>query len=477
MINKPLLMVTVALTALLPLRVALSQSSLDWRLDSRFGYAPSVAATSPQGAPVGQSGDLREVKNRAWARLQEALVVSRQEPNIPEPLSILKTSLPDAYAQWKEQREARKETGAPREFTRDMSRAAMAWRLYECSYPQADNPLVAKMTEFWFNHLNVYTFKGSVQPFIGDYMIHAIRPNVLGHFDDLLVASFKHPAMLYYLDQWLNMYNDTPANANRLKAQVKGVNENYARELLELHTLGVNSGYTQADVQSLARILTGWTASQNNASGSQFVMRLHDKSDKTLLGQTFTNMGEEEAEKALRFLASQPQTAHRLSLRLAQWFVSDHPSEALVNAMAQTYLNTHGDILEVMHTLVDAEETWDAKSELTKTPVDFVCSALTLAGGPRDLKDYYNALNFLANSGQPMNAWQTPDGYSTSSEQWMSAESLSRRADFAFSIGSRIQKPSTVLDWISPQSRSIIEREKPALQASFSMASPDFMHK
>ncbi len=471
MIKKFGLGTALSLGMLFVTQVSAADQLSEWRLNSRFGYAPYETSENPT----------LDVKTRAVSRLKDAWLASQQDPSIPEPLSILRTSLPDAFERWKEQRNANAQQKdgdtQSREFTKNMSRSAMAWRVYQCTHSEAENPLLAKMTEFWFNHLNVYTYKGSVQPFIGDYLIHAIRPHALGNFEDLLLASFKHPAMLYYLDQWLNVSVDTPNSAYRIKATVKGVNENYAREVLELHTLGVNGGYTQADVLSLAKILTGWTVSQKDPSGSQFVSRLHDKTDKTLLGQTFTNQGPEEAVAALKLLAAQPQTAHRVSLRLAQWFVSDHPSDRLVDAMAKTFIESHGNILQVMTTLMESDETWDPKSELLKTPTDFVCSALTMAGGAKELKDYTAAITFLANSGQPMNAWQTPDGYSTLADQWISAEALSRRADFAFSVGPKVQNPRTVLNWMTEPTRSIIEKEKPGLQAAFSMASPDFMHK
>jgi uncharacterized protein (DUF1800 family) len=440
-----------------------------WRLYSRFGYAP----------PQKSENSFSDVKLEALSRLKDAKLAAKQEPFIPEQIAVVKTSLPEAFEHWREQRtqqQSLKET-PPKEFNKEMSRAAMALRVFQCSHDQIENPLLAKMTEFWFNHLNVYTYKGSVQPFIADYILKVIRPNVLGNFEDMLVASFKHPAMLYYLDQWLNAYVENPNQSNRFNVQVKGINENYAREVLELHTMGVNSGYSQSDVQSLARILTGWTISAKNESGSQFVNRLHDKSDQTLLGRTFSNQGEEQAISALKFLANQPQTAHRISLRLAQWFVSDHPSERLVESMANTYMQTHGDIYQVMRTLIESDDAWDKSNQLIKTPLDYVCSVLTVAGGAKDLKDYTNALNFLSNSGQPMNAWQTPDGYSTLADQWMSAEALSRRADFAFFIGSRVEDPERVLSWISKNSSTIITNEKPNLQASFALSSPDFMRK
>jgi uncharacterized protein (DUF1800 family) len=450
-------------------KFSVADDSLDWRLYSRFGYAP---------AQINQ-GSNSDIKSVALNRLNEAQLASKQEPFIPEQISIVKTTLPDAFERWRDQRKLQQslQENAPREFTKEMSRATMALRVFQCSHDQIENPLLAKMTEFWFNHLNVYTYKGSVQPFIADYILNVIRPNVFGNFEDLLIASFKHPAMLYYLDQWLNAYVENPRQSNRFNVQVKGINENYAREVLELHTMGVNSGYTQSDVQSLARILTGWTISAKSESGSQFVNRLHDKSDQTLLGRTFSNQGEEQAISALKFLANQPQTARRISLRLAQWFVSDHPSDRLVESMANTYMQTHGNIYQVMKTLIESDDAWDKSNQLIKTPLDYVCSVLTVAGGAKDLKDYTNALNFLSNSGQPMNAWQTPDGYSTLADQWMSAEALSRRADFAFLIGSKVEDPERVLSWVSKNSRTIISNEKPNVQSSFALASPDFMRK
>lgn len=445
-----------------------AEENPQWRIYSRFGYGPSQSNVNVK----------LNLKEQALKRLEDAYLASKQDPVIPEQLSIIKTSIPDAFDQWREQRKLQQSQQTPaKEFTKEMIRAAMAWRIYQCSHDQVENPLLAKLTEFWFNHLNVYTYKGSVQPFIADYILHVIRPNVLGNFEDLLIASFKHPAMLYYLDQWLNAYVENPGQGNRLNIQVKGINENYARELLELHTMGVNSGYTQNDVQSLARILSGWTVAPNKSTGSQFVDRLHDRADQKLLGQTFSNQGEDEAILALRFLSRQPQTARRISFRLAQWFVSDHPSPQLVDSMTQTYMLTQGNIYKVISTMIESDETWDAKSQLIKTPIDFVCSVLNATGGAKDVKDYISAMNFLSISGQPMNAWQTPDGYSSMADRWMSSEAMSRRADFAFSIGSKVEDPSSVLSWMSKSSRSIIENEKLNLQASFSFASPDFMRK
>jgi uncharacterized protein (DUF1800 family) len=175
----------------------------------------------------------------------------------------------------------------PEKFSREMAQDAAAWRLMSCSDPALENPLLARMTEFWFNHLNVFVGKGPVRPFVGHYVVNVIRANALGRFEDLLLASARHPAMLLYLDQ---------AQSNN-----RGINENYARELMELHTLGVNSGYTQKDVRELARILTGWTVNLKDGEGFRFAERLHDKEGKVLLGRTF---GNEALQKARRPFAT-----------------------------------------------------------------------------------------------------------------------------------------------------------------------------
>jgi uncharacterized protein (DUF1800 family) len=191
-------------------------------------------------------------------------------------------------------------------FNRTMVNKAVAWRLASCSDDSLENPLLARMTEFWFNHFNIYQNKGPVRPFGGHYALHVARAHALGKFEDLVLASAQHPAMLFYLDQWQSV-DPQSARDNR------GLNENYARELLELHTLGVHGGYTQDDVRALARVLTGWTISAQSATGFQFVSRSHDAGIKTVLGQKYPR--QPGASGAKRGRASHPffgaPTGHR----------------------------------------------------------------------------------------------------------------------------------------------------------------------
>lgn len=440
-----------------------------WRATARFGYAPQPAAAAP---------------GRAWAlaQLAPARQASQTPAVVPDALAAIATPLPTVFTRFREERESRKQVGAdtPNTFSRDMARAAAAWRLAACSRADIENPLLARMTEFWFNHLNVFAGKGAVRPYVGHYVLHAIRPHVLGRYEDLLLASARHPAMLFYLDQAQSVAEGSPARpagADSPNGRTRGLNENYARELLELHTLGVNGGYSQNDVRELARILSGWTVDPQSPSGFRFAPRLHDSGSKTLLGQRFDNAGVAEGEAAIRLLARHPATAQRISLRLAQWFVADQPPPALVQRLADRYLATQGNIEAVMRTLIESPETWAPEATLFKTPLDYACSVLAAAGGPSDARDYAVALGFLNSAGQPLHGWQTPDGYKTDAATWLSPEALSRRADFAMGVGRRVADPQTVQAWLSPATRARIAQEPERMQAGLALASPDFMAK
>lgn len=435
-----------------------------WRATSRLGYAPT-----PASAQAAQAGP------RAWAlqQIDAAYVASQQPPRLPAELARINAPLNDIARDFHAEREARRTlrvqagTGAAAQaampgaggaemFSRDMAQSAAAWRLMACSDPALEDPLLARMTEFWFNHLNVFVGKGTVRPFVGHYVLNVIRPHALGRFEDLLLASAQHPAMLFYLDQ---------AQSNS-----RGLNENYARELMELHTLGVNGGYTQADVRELARILTGWTVNLRGGEGFRFVERLHDRGDKTLLGRPYSANGMAEGEEAIRLLARQPATARRIATRLASFFVADQPPPALVDRLSKTFLATQGDIRAVMRTLVSAPEFWAEGHQLFKTPLDYACSVLTAAGGVKERRD-------MAQAGQPMHGWQTPDGYKTDAATWLAPEALTRRADYALGLAPRMAEPAYLDVFLSGPTRERIAREAAPLRTGLLLASPDFMRK
>lgn len=442
-----------------------------WRATSRLGYGPNEAlAQAAQSNP------------RAWAfsQVDAAYAASQRPPHIPAEINRFNDTIGNIARDFRAEREARKNikeqagqpapgvmlantVAEPTGFSRDMQQTAAAWRLMSCSDPALENPLLARMTEFWFNHLNVFTGKGQVRPFVGSYVVNAIRPNAMGKFEDLLLASARHPAMLFYLDQ--------------AQSNARGLNENYARELMELHTLGVDAGYTQNDVRELARILTGWTVGLQQGEGFRFADRLHDNGPKTLLGRSFNANGMQEGEDAIRMLARHPATAKRIAKRLTTTFISDKPPQALIDHLAATFTRTQGDIRSVMRTLVESPEFWKTDNTLFKTPLDFACSALAAGGGAKERREIQLTLGFLAQAGQPMHGWQTPDGYKTDAATWLAPEALTRRADYAVALGNRMNEPTYLQAFLSVSSRERIAREQPSLRSGLILASPDFMGK
>jgi uncharacterized protein (DUF1800 family) len=466
-----------------------------WRAMSRVGYGPSVVLMQDMQAASSP---------RQWALLQLdlALAASKQPPKLASEWADFNAPLPRIFDGFKAERQARTQLKAeapkdsdspqakrmdfsgpkdPLHFSRMLVLQASAWRLTSCSQPQDENPLLARMTEFWFNHLNVFSGKGAVRPFTGHYVVNVARAHALGKFEDLLLASARHPAMLGYLDQAQSVADGSRGP----NGTTRGLNENYARELMELHTLGVDGGYSQTDVREMARVLTGWTLSPNDASGFRFATRLHDGGDKRVLGQTFpqgfSRRGEQEGEDAIRMLARHPATAQRISLRLAQFFVADQPKKELVQQLSRTFTSTQGDIREVVRTLLQSPDFWSAENKLFKTPMDFACSALTATQGaprtPAERRHLLLTLGFLNNAGQPLFGWQTPDGYKFDAATWLVPEALTRRADFALTLTRQTPELEFLKPFLSTTTLQAIVQEKPNQRAGLVLASPDFMYK
>lgn len=260
------------------------------------------------------------------------------------------------------------------------------------------------------------------------------------------------------------------------EGKARGLNENYARELMELHTLGVNGGYTQGDVRELARVLTGWTVAPREADGFRFAPRLHDHGTKQVLGRTFHDAGEQEGVAAIRMLVRHPSTARRIGLRLAKFFISDNPPSAAVDAIARSFLDTQGDMRAVLRTVFASDAFWATDQTLFKTPMDFVCSALAATQSASDTRHLVLSAGFLKNAGQPIHGWQTPDGYAFDAATWMVPEALTRRADYALAVA-RQADTSFLLPFLSAATRQTLEQERPALRAGLILASPDFMAK
>ena len=386
------------------------------------------------------------------------------------------------------------------------------------------------MVNFWFNHFNVFSQKGLDHLWIGSYEAEAIRPHVLGRFRDLLGATAKHPAMLFYLDNWLN----TAPNSLGARGQFKGLNENYARELMELHTLGVDGGYTQADVITLANVLTGWSfrrpgqAGQQNVAGRRpataeadnatlangffFDANRHDFSAKVFLGRTIRASGVSEGEEALDILAQHPSTARHISYKLAQYFVADDPPKSLVDRLFKQFTNTQGDVRAVLHTLFQSPEFWDDQyvGKKFKTPFEYVISAVRATGIP--VANIQPIRGVIAQLGMPTYGCLTPDGYKNVRDAWLNPNAMTQRLSFATALGAGrmrlAEQPPAAMDQMTPvaekpmgnqpppvrpvdyailvnalgnkishETRATADDSAPPLRAALILGSPDFMHR
>jgi uncharacterized protein (DUF1800 family) len=324
----------------------------------------------------------------------------------------------------------------------------------------SERQLEAVMTDFWLNHFNVYVRKSQSEPYLlPEYERETIRPNALGRFEDLLVATAKSPAMLVYLDNFRSVGPDSQAatrikraqqmnpNGKLLKQVSAGLNENYGRELMELHTLGVNGGYTQADVTQVSKVFTGWGIEKPYQGGEyKFDERRHEPGAKTVLGRTIQENGEQEGLEVLHMLATSPATAHFISTKLAVRFVSDNPPAALVDRMAASFLKSGGDIKTVLRTMFDSPEFWatDAYRAKVKTPEEFVVSALRASGA--EVVNPVALVQSLDKLGQPIYGMQTPNGYSWKQDEWVSTGALVSRMNFALILADN-RLPGVRTDW------------------------------
>jgi uncharacterized protein (DUF1800 family) len=321
----------------------------------------------------------------------------------------------------------------------------------------SDRQLQEVMTDFWFNHFNVFVGKGADRYLLTSYERDVIRPHALGKFEDLLVATAQSPAMLFYLDNWLSVGPNSDVAAGipkRAKKEVKqrirnksqtnqskgkrnGLNENYGRELMELHTLGVNGGYTQQDVTEVARVFTGWTLKQpKQGGGFAFEERTHEPGEKVVLGHRIKSKGEKEGLEVLHVLAHHPSTAKFVCTKLAMRFVSDDPPPALVDRMSQTFLKKDGNIRDVLKTMLDSPEFWapEAYRAKVKTPLEFVVSAVRASGA--DVTDAMPIARRLQNMGMPLYGMQPPTGYSMKADAWINSSALLNRMNFALALTS-----------------------------------------
>jgi uncharacterized protein (DUF1800 family) len=372
---------------------------------------------------------------------------------------------------------------------------------------ESNRQLAEELDDFWFNHFNVYYDKGADRFLIPQYERESIRPHVLGQFRDLLEATAKSPAMLVFLDNFESVRPDLDANDKKRKVK-RGLNENYGRELMELHTLGVNGGYTQKDVTEVARCFTGWTIQEPRKGGGFFYNdKLHDKGEKIVLGHVIAaGGGIEDGEQVLDILARHPSTAHFISKELAQRFVADNPPESLVNRMAQTFLSSNGSIREVMKTMLNSKEFWSQGAYRAKVKSPFEMVASSARALDANVIDAWALAGQVGTLGEPLYHKLEPTGYSNLNSEWVNSAALLGRMNFALQLAqnhvesvkvdvSRFgDDPSEVAKALmframSPQTREAIDKalednkqdkdsqKTPALIAALVIGSPDFQKR
>jgi uncharacterized protein (DUF1800 family) len=345
----------------------------------------------------------------------------------------------------------------------------------------SNRQLEAVMEDFWFNHFNVFANKGDVKWLVGPYVRETIRPHTMGKFDDLLLATAKSPAMLFFLDNYLSADpaavartqqmkamrqarlqggfaggsmpapgtfpgpvgnpSANPANASAAEAVAAknkkegGLNENYGREVMELHTVGVDGGYSQQDVIEMAECLTGWTIHEPRKNPQFFFdEKIHGEGKKVVMGKTFNYGGEKDGEEALKMLANSPKTANFISTELARHFVSDNPPPALVGRMAQSFQSSNGDIRAVIKTMIYSPEFWskDAYRSKVKTPFELV--ATTARAMNAEVTITLPMEQWVGRMGEPLFLCQPPTGYSDKAETWVNAGALLNRLNFALTF-------------------------------------------
>jgi uncharacterized protein (DUF1800 family) len=342
-----------------------------------------------------------------------------------------------------------------------------------------------RLVLFWSNHFCISARKGGgVRILAGAYEREVIRPHVSGRFEDMLLAAEKHPAMLLYLDNQQSM----GPNSRGGQRQQRGLNENLAREILELHTLGVDGGYGQEDVTALARILTGWRFARNDNAPSEegrfsFNPNLHEPGDHKVLGVVYREDEDRQGAAALRALARHPSTARHAARKLATHFVSDAPDPALVSRLETTFLDTGGDLAAVSRALIDAPEAWAAEPLKLRTPYEFVAASVRASGVPTEARQINGALMAM---GQPLWSPSGPNGFPDQTSAWLSPEGLKARLDFAARFAEAWPgdaKPSDVLEDIagpivSDQTRRAVARAESRPQGfALLLMSPEFQRR
>jgi len=424
------------------------------RQTMKTARADNAAASNPQQATAGLGMQPTRSSMQDSGTTSSAARTARTTRTANEPASSATAQSADASSAAQATQQARKALRADIVTTyRDAVNARVGSAL------DTPAPFVERLVHFWSNHFAVSTEKQEVAVLAGAFEAEAIRPHVLGRFEDMLVAAERHPAMQIYLDQNNSVGPDSVAAmraAQRNPGRARGLNENLAREIMELHTLGARSGYTQQDVTEFARALTGWsvaglqaaspTRGASNAAADApppgaftFRTALHEPGARTIIGRRYDEAGDTQALAALHDFAHAPATAHHIADKLARHFVSDTPPPALVDRLALAFMKSSGDLPSVYHTLIESHEAWSAGDVKFKSPWEWTISSLR-GLGYRDLGDLGNLqmAPLLTQLGQPVWRPGSPAGYDDIAASWASPDALLRRVELAQRLAARV---------------------------------------
>jgi len=406
------------------------------------------AAKAPQASEMANKEMAGEMANKDMAKPEEANKPPRQQPGVPQQIYL-------------EEAKAR----------------------YDAAL-NANIGLAERLVWFWSNHFCVSADKGPTRPLCGAYEREAIRPHILGKFSDMLIAAESHPAMLLYLD---NARSIGPSSIAGLR-QGKGLNENLAREILELHTLGVRTVYNQTDVTNFAKVITGWSIvppKRDPEHGGEFTFnpRMHEPGAQTVIGNNYPDIGFEQGRAVLHDVARHPATARHIATKLARHFVADEPPPLLVDKLTKRFLDTQGDLMEVTNTLVSAPESWEAPRAKLKKPGEWAMAAMRTTGlAAQDVRRVVNVQNLL---GEPLWRPSAPKGFSDNSAAWL--DGMAQRLDIANQVGRIVgnkgQEPDEMVDLAlgplaSRDTREAVKRAESRPQAlALLLMAPEFQRR
>jgi uncharacterized protein (DUF1800 family) len=441
--------------------------TLEERRQVFASLAPDIRLEVLRGAPPQALDGLPELQDEAQKARQNLNDVQRPMPPLtPEQMrtmrqgkpeeklalvnqftgdtrkQVLRAAGPQAFGNVPELRREALSVVQPQQF---VSEELIESKLFRATY--SNRQLQEVLVDFWMNHFNVFNGKAQTRVLLTSYERDAIRPYVFGHFKDMLLATARHPAMLIYLDNAQSQVprEDAPPPPNAQRRP--GINENYGRELMELHTLGVDGGYTQDDVIAVARAFTGWTVyDPQKYAEYQFNPGGHDRKEKVVLGHTLpAGRGEQDGIDVIDILAHHPSTARFISKKLAQRFVADDPPQALIDRMAATFTKTDGDLRAVLETLFSSVEfqSEGAYQAKLKSPLELVVSGIRALNA--DVADNFVLAQRIGEMGQPLYGKLEPTGYPNTGESWVSASGVLSRINFATALTSG-QTPGVKVD-------------------------------